>query len=162
MLRIFLATLFTSSIGITVSASSLAQDKPVKTQDIIALERAALDRWVVGDTQGYLDLYAPEVTYFDPYRERRVDGLEAMKAAFAPPEGAEPSAAAPHYELIEPKIQGHEDLVVLTFNFVSTGGADAQSAPESGWNATEVYGLIDGEWKIIHSHWSRTTPEMEP
>lgn len=45
---------------------------------IIALERSALDRWITFDPQGYLDLFAPEVTYFDPHQERRVDGREAM------------------------------------------------------------------------------------
>ena len=44
------------------------------SQEIITLERAALDRWIRLDPQGYLDLQAPEVTYFDPFTERRVDG----------------------------------------------------------------------------------------
>jgi hypothetical protein len=46
-------------------------------EEIIALERSALDRWITFDPQGYLDLSAPEVTYFDPMRDKRVDGLEA-------------------------------------------------------------------------------------
>ncbi len=45
---------------------------------IIALERAALDRWGNGDPSGYLELSAPEVVYFDPFLERRLDGLEAL------------------------------------------------------------------------------------
>ena len=32
---------------------------------IIATERAALDRWGRGDPQGFLEIMAPEVTYFD-------------------------------------------------------------------------------------------------
>ena len=24
----------------------------------------------------------------------------------------------------------------------------------SFWNTTEVYSLIDGRWRIVHSHWS--------
>ena len=42
---------------------------PVQPDTIIALERGALDRWGRGDPQGYLDLYARDVTYFDPMRE---------------------------------------------------------------------------------------------
>ena len=45
---------------------------------IIALERAALDRWGKGDPSGYLEISAPEVVYFDPFLERRLHGLEAL------------------------------------------------------------------------------------
>jgi hypothetical protein len=24
----------------------------------------------------------------------------------------------------------------------------------TNWNSTEVYRLSDGEWRIVHSHWS--------
>jgi hypothetical protein len=44
------------------------------SQEIIALERSALDRYVAFDPEGYLSISAPEVTYFDPMREKRVDG----------------------------------------------------------------------------------------
>jgi hypothetical protein len=37
--------------------------------ELVALERSALDRWIRLDPQGYLDLQAPEVTYFDPFTE---------------------------------------------------------------------------------------------
>ena len=52
--------------------------------ELVALERSALDRWIRLDPQGYLDLQAPEVTYFDPFTERRVDGLDAMQVRLAP------------------------------------------------------------------------------
>jgi hypothetical protein len=44
-------------------------------EELAAVERAALNRWITFDPQGYLDLSAPEVTYFDPFTERRADGL---------------------------------------------------------------------------------------
>jgi hypothetical protein len=50
------------------------------TAEIIALERAALDRWGAGDPSGYLEISAADVTYFDPFLERRVDGLEVLSA----------------------------------------------------------------------------------
>ena len=53
-------------------------------QELVALERSALDRWIKLDPQGYLDLQAPDVTYFDPFTERRVDGLDAMQVRLAP------------------------------------------------------------------------------
>ena len=70
---------------------------------IIALERGALDRWGKGDPGGYIEIYDPEVTYFDPMQEKRVDGLAGIKAILAPLTGkirvsrydhAEPEGAA--------------------------------------------------------------------
>jgi len=40
---------------------------------LIAMERAALDRWSKGDTFGFLEISAPDVLYFDPYLDRRID-----------------------------------------------------------------------------------------
>lgn len=42
------------------------------------IERAALERWHEGDPSGYLELYSDDVTYFDPYFERRLDGIVRM------------------------------------------------------------------------------------
>jgi len=34
---------------------------------IVAMERAALERWGRGDPDGFLDISAPDVSYFDPF-----------------------------------------------------------------------------------------------
>ena len=52
-------------------------------EELIALECSALDRWIRLDPQGYLDIFASEVTYFDPFTETRVDGLDAMQVRLA-------------------------------------------------------------------------------
>ena len=47
----------------------------IKTNDmqvaeaIVALERGAIERWNRGDVDGCLELYADDVTYFDPVTE---------------------------------------------------------------------------------------------
>ena len=38
-------------------------------EELIALECSALDRWIRLDPHGYLDIFAAEVTYFDPFAE---------------------------------------------------------------------------------------------
>lgn len=52
-------------------------------EHIISLERSALDRWVRGDPEGYLGLYAKDATYFDPFRDKRIDGLDELNALMA-------------------------------------------------------------------------------
>lgn len=130
-----------------------------KPETIIALERAALNRWGKGDPQGYLETYASDVTYFSPEQQGRVDGLEAMKELLVPIAG---KIKIDHYEMINPKVQRSGDLAVLTFNIVDQVTLPGGTAPiRTRWNSTEVYRLIDGNWKIIHSHWSYTKPELK-
>jgi ketosteroid isomerase-like protein len=122
---------------------------------LIALERAALDRWGKGDPSGYLELYAPEVTYFDPQRERRLDGLDQLTAAFAPIKGL---VNTPRYDLVAPSVYRRGDLAVLSFNLV-VYGAQQPTPTITRWNTTSVYALIDGRWKIVHHHFSLTKPQ---
>lgn len=116
--------------------------------EIIAMERAALDRWGAGDPSGYLEISAPEVTYFDPFLEHRIDGLEALSAWYAPLRG---TIHIDRYELIAPKVQLFGDAAVLTFNLVSYSGATTMH-----WNCTEVYRQDKAGWRIVQTHWSIT------
>lgn len=115
---------------------------------IVALERAALDRWGAGDPSGYLEISAPDVTYFDPFLERRLDGREALAACYEPLRG---SIHIDRYEMIKPKVQVCDKAAVLTFNLISYSGAITMR-----WNCTEVYRLDKAGWRIIQTHWSIT------
>ena len=59
------------------------------------------------------------------------------------------------------RVQRYGDVALLTFNLINYGHVSEE--PEtilSRWNSIEVYGRIDGEWRIIHSHWSYIKPEL--
>jgi ketosteroid isomerase-like protein len=120
---------------------------------IIALERGALDRWGRGDPGGYLELYARDVTYFDPMRESRVDGVDAMKQLLEPLRGR---IKVDRYEMIAPHVDRAGDAAILTYNLVSHGRRPDGESAVVRWNSTAVYVQIDGRWKIVHSHWSFT------
>ena len=62
------------------------------------------------------------------------------------------------YDIIDPKVQEDHDLAVLTFNIVNH---DAQGKVMNRWNVTEVYRRLGGDWKIIHSHFSLSKPELK-
>jgi hypothetical protein len=126
---------------------------------IIALERGALDRWGKGDPRGYLEIMASEVTYFDPGQDARVDGLESMTALLVPWTG---KIRIDRYEMINPQVQSHGDAAVLTFNLVNyRKDGDEAERPVAGWNSTEIYGRVNGQWRIVHSHWSYVKPELK-
>ncbi|OGU57054.1 MAG: hypothetical protein A2V66_05685 [Ignavibacteria bacterium RBG_13_36_8] len=127
---------------------------------MISKEKAALDRWCSGDPWGYAEIYADEITYFSPGTERRFDGIDTMKASFEPIVG---KVFVDSYELINPKVQVHGDTAILTFNQIAYVPTTEGTTRESHWSCTEVYAKINGDWMIIHSHWSRppTNPTVE-
>ena len=116
---------------------------------ILALERAALDRWGQGDPSGFLEISAPEVVYFDPFLKQRLDGLEELTRYY---EGIRGKVRIARYELLNPKVHQIGDAAVVTFNYVSYGGNE----DEYRWNCTEVYGRYSVGWRIIQTHWSFT------
>jgi ketosteroid isomerase-like protein len=118
-------------------------------KEIIEMEKAALDRWGRGDPDGFLEICAPDVVYFDPYKEERVDGYHALAAFY---ESIRGQVYFDHFELIKPLVQSSGSLAILSFNYVSYSG-DQQSR----WNCTEVYKRTkEKKWRIIQSHWSYT------
>jgi ketosteroid isomerase-like protein len=124
-----------------------------ESDEIVQLERGALDRWGAGDPGGFLELYAPNVTYFDPMREHRIDGLEAMKQILEPIRGM---VKVSRYEMIAPQVYRSGDVAVLSYNLVSYGVGPDGKPITTRWNSSTVYGRIDGRWKIVHSHFSIT------
>jgi RNA polymerase sigma factor (sigma-70 family) len=127
---------------------------------IVALEKGALDRWGNGDPGGYYEIIAADETYFDPTTDRRIDGLDAVKAHFAPFDG---KIHIDRYEMIAPKVQREGNLAVLTFNLVDSGARVAGvDQGTQRWNSTEVYRRIGGAWKIVHSHWSYVKAAATP
>lgn len=119
---------------------------------IVALERKALDRWGKGDPGGFLELYAPDVSYFDPFQERRIDGLSALTALYEQFRG---KIRIDRDEMIDPRVQVIGDAAILTFHFVSYGSEGVMR-----WNCTEVYQSLAGDWKIVQTHWSLTKPSL--
>ncbi len=118
---------------------------------IIAIERAALEAWLSGNSSGYLEILADEITYFDPYLPKRMEGLEAMTEFYESLRGSGKNPFT--YEMVAPKVQLHGDTAILTYNLDSQAGGRRWL-----WNCTEVYALLNGAWKIVHNHWSFIRP----
>jgi hypothetical protein len=119
------------------------------SDQIIALERQALDRWGRGDPSGFLEISAPDVVYFDPFLAHRLDGRDALLEYY---EGLRGKISVESYELLNPLVQECRGVAVLTFNLVCRTSIGAEML----WNSTEVYRREDAGWRIIQSHWSKT------
>ncbi len=121
--------------------------------EILALEKAALKRWRQGDPDGFLALSIPQVTYFDPILPGRLTGIARLTEFYNGMRGKGGGAAA--IDLIEPRVEIVGDAALLTYRFLWAGlDADGTVTARSPWNCTEVYHRQDGQWRIIHTHWS--------
>ena len=144
--------LFGASLALGASACASHRVPP---ETIIGLERQALDRWGRGDPQGFLETYAPDVTYFDPFQPARLDGLDTMRTLYSPLAG---KVKVSHYEMLRPLVQQTGDVAVLSYNLVSHATSPTGQPIAVRWNSSTVYRRAGSQWKIVHSHWSFTTP----
>jgi ketosteroid isomerase-like protein len=123
--------------------------------EIIAMERGALERGARGDVDSFVNISDPDVVYFDPSLDRRIDGLAALKEYYH--SNWKPPEEEFDIELINPKVQAAGDAAVLTFNYKSTGRCTGRVQL---WNCTEVYRQTTQGWRIIQTHWSWTKPQL--
>jgi ketosteroid isomerase-like protein len=120
---------------------------------IIQRERAALDRWGRGDPDGFLEISAADVTYFDPFLPEEIRGLNSLRQYYAELRG---KIFVESDEMIDPKVQVRGEMAILSYRYASRG----RSGDEMRWNATEVYRHGEDGWRIVHTHWSFTQPEI--
>jgi ketosteroid isomerase-like protein len=118
---------------------------------IIEMERAALEQWSRGDPDGFLEISAEDVSYFDPFVERRIDGIDGLRALYEQFRG---KFRIDEFEIIEPRVQVAGDVAVLTFRFDDRGSEGSMR-----WNTTEVYRRMPEGWRIIHTHWAFHRPQ---
>lgn len=159
LLTVTLLTIFSVSVSgminneSTINPTLKMEEKDIQTM-IITLERKALEEWNKGNPDGYLEIYAPDITYFDPYLEKRVDGYDEIKKLYDEIKG---TFSVEQYEMVNPVVQISQNTAVLTFNLISHSGGEVYK-----WNCSEVYKLhSDNQWKIIHTHWSFIRPMDE-
>jgi hypothetical protein len=77
-----LITVLLSLAGCAAPCGTKVDNKNTESV-IIEMEKAALDRWAKGDPSGFLEIYAPDIVYFDPSLERRLDRRTSCDSACA-------------------------------------------------------------------------------
>jgi ketosteroid isomerase-like protein len=119
---------------------------------LLGLEAQAMERWRKGDPWGFIELSVPDVTYFDTGTPQRINGREALRAEYAKREG---KIFYDVMDFVDPHVQVCGDMAVLFYRFLSTWlKPDGSISHRTPWNCTEVFARMDGQWKIIHTHWS--------
>jgi len=105
-----------------------------------------------GGNAKLVEICADDVVYFDPFQERRLNGIDELRALY---ESIRGQVSIARFDLIDPRVQAVADMAVLTFNYVAEGTNEVTSR----WNCTEVFRRDDGAWRIVQTHWSFTRPE---
>ncbi len=129
-------------------------------EQLIAKDRASLDRRIRGDTDGFLELGDSEVTYFDTNTRHRIDGVTALRKHLAMySEGIRAmlkqrgKSQMDSHEIVNPKLQRTGDMAVLSYEWKPRVGTDVVR-----WRASEMYRLSRGAWRLVHGQWSAVQP----
>lgn len=120
--------------------------------DILSLEKAAMERWRNGDPMGFVELSAEDILYVDPGQAKPIIGLAAYRPYMKQLEG---QVHFDRSEFIDPQVVLMGNAALLSYNFrssVLTPHGDVSS--QTPWNCTEVYFKQAGRWSIVHNHWS--------
>jgi ketosteroid isomerase-like protein len=121
-------------------------------EELMRLEAVAMERYRKGDPFGFTDVSVPSVTYFDSSTPHRVDGLASLKEEMGKRAG---KIRYDVMDFVDPIVQAHGDTAVLFYRFLSTSlRPDGSVAARTPRNCTEVFAKIDGQWRIVHTHWS--------
>ena len=132
-----------------------ATDSAAIAAEIIGTERAALDCWNRGDIAGLLEVYADDVTFFDPITERRLDGKQALAEYFYGFYAGKINI--PRYQILNPQVITEGGLAALSYNLENyIRAADGSEKAGTPWNSTQVYRRVGDRWLAVHVHWSFT------
>jgi ketosteroid isomerase-like protein len=124
---------------------------------IIDKERQIMDEWGKGHTMVFPSNSSREITYFDPSLGKRLDGIRAFSELCKSVEG---KFTIDKYEMVDPRVQVYGDVAVLTYNLVDYSKKPDGAEQKFFWNSTEVYHREGSGWRIVHSHWSFTKPNI--
>jgi hypothetical protein len=122
-------------------------------EEILSLEKIAMDRWQNGDPYGWIDISDENVIYIDPELDTPIIGINNLRNYYKQFEGRKYQ----YSEIINPKVINYGNTAVLSYKYHSKViDSLGETIRETYWNSTEVYFLKSKKWKIIHTHWSYT------
>jgi ketosteroid isomerase-like protein len=136
--------LVTCALMIVGSGMLPAAQSPEHT--ILTMERRAMDGWLQGNPDAFLDISDPTITYFHYTLETRLDGLPAVRALYESYRGR---PLFDRYEIVDPNVVVAGNVAVLTYQLTTQNGSLSRR-----WNATEVFRDGQTGWRIIHTHFS--------
>jgi hypothetical protein len=115
-------------------------------QEVLTLERQAMDGWLAGNPDPQLAVTDRQITYIHAVAGQRLEGIDAVREMFERYRGR---PLFDSYEILEPIVQSSGDIAILTYQLERHNGAAT-----SYWHGTQVYQRKPEGWRVIHTHWS--------
>ena len=118
---------------------------------ILELEEAQVKAFNDGDLDKIMDFFYPDIVGFSSTKHERISGLQAMRQTF---EYYLSEADKIDYSIKEPTVQVFGDAAIITFYWTVIIHAKKSENKVEG-RGSHVYAKIDGDWKLVHEHFSR-------
>jgi len=111
------------------------------------------------DVTAALASFSPHIVGFSSTRHERVTGLDALRETF---EYYLRQAERVEYRISEPLVQALGDTAIVSFYWTVVLSTGAHRREIHG-RGTHVFHREDGQWRIVHEHFSRAhhRPEKE-
>lgn len=141
----------------TTYEENYSSEEKALAEEIIGLEKAALDKFYQGDSTGYQNLWShDQFTYFDANTYNRVDTYERIERFLLT--YVEGKLKAKSYDMVAPRVQFGQGVAVLTYQ-LHTILESFNVNSETHYSVIEVYQKNgQGEWKVLHSTWAPIRP----
>ncbi len=125
-----------------------------KKASLLEQIKTELDCWSAGDTEGYGQFVADDMTYFHNVpASARLDGGKVFQDLLKALKGQVP----PHkYKAENPKLQFYGDAAVYSVHYHALLPDGQLIAKARG---TSVYHYTNGKWEMVHTHWSAMDDE---
>ncbi len=128
----------------------------VKNTTVQGEIRARLDSWNkavnLRDVKSIMSNYAPDVVAFDAVQQLKFKGVEAYGKHWEACLAMCPGPMV--FELGDVDISA-DDNVAFSYSLINCGGTDETGVLKTSWmRMTSCFRKIDGQWKIVHEHFS--------
>jgi uncharacterized protein (TIGR02246 family) len=120
-------------------------------RELLRLEEEQAAAFNRRDVAAALASFSPEIVGFSSTRHERVKGVDALRETF---EYYLRQAERVEYRISEPLVQVLDDTAIVSFYWmvVLSDGAHRREIHGRG---THVFHREDGQWRIVHEHFSR-------
>ena len=139
------------------SVSEVDREADLLTE-LIADSEAELDVYYgESDPAPYVEKYADDITYFDPWADGKLEGRTVASEHLLAFTGTIPMV---QYEIVNPDVELENDTAIFTFEI---DVFDLDGVQLLTWNVTEVYRDAEGDREMIHAHFgvAGAAPEVE-
>ena len=118
---------------------------------ILSLEQEQVEAFNKGDIEKILSYFDPDIVGFSSTKHDRFVGLEDLRKTF---EYYLQKTSKLEYSISDPSVQVFGDTAVLSFYWLAVM-VFGKTRREVQGRGSHMYRKINGEWKIVHEHFSR-------